>query len=443
MKAVHSHFIKMLAGMMIAGTFVSAALAEEPKFLRLTLTQAVDLALKRNPQAIICDERVALALARISENAAPLLPQLRGTVSENRQTRDMRGMGLSLPGETLIGPFNTFDARIKLTQAIFDPASLSRLKASRQGHVLSLAQQKKAKEDVLVLVAGLFIEAKRGRDAVKVSFAALCRDKKVMSIEWANLQTGMGSTLELKKSRAVYAGSLNDFETAKKEELERRLDLLAALDLPQDQNVVLEWDEALLAKPVPLANGLDNQSDVKLAREQLKLDEKDREAVRRDLWPRIFVSGDFGNSGMSLKPEESSETYTLGVSATIPIYEGGSTGARIKEKDRDVQISRLQLKDVENTVRARQTVQEQVLSQAEFFLDQNVKNVDVAEEEMRLADTKWKTGNGSVLDLTTARVNLKNAADRMDEAVAFKMLAKINLARSRGCVAEFLKREQD
>lgn len=417
-----------------------AVTSAEAGSISLTLSQALKMALTRHVDVIMANERVDQALARIKENSSPLLPQLKGTVSETRQTRDLRSAGIPLPGDPLVGPFNVYDARIRLTQTIFDPSAMTRFKASQQGQTLSVAQQKKTQQDVLVLVAALFIDAKRAQDSFSVSQAVLRRDKKELSINFSRFKSGLSSSLELKKARTKYAHAIYQSETAKKEALERRLDLAAALDLPQDQAMKLIWDDQLLTKQVLGVVTPEDQPDMKVAREQLKLNEKDRAANKWDFWPKVSVSGDYGPSGVT--PSDSSETYTMGVSATIPIFEGGLRQAKLKESESAVKISEAQLQSVKRNVQARISTQQAIVAQAEALVKENENNVAVAKEEVRLVRSKFNSGNGSPLDVTSADVNLKFAQDQKEEAQAYYVMAKINLARSLGSVEQFLLEEK-
>lgn len=431
---------KIFSVFIIAVLCAASASAQQQGSMSLSLSQALKMALTRHVDVIIANERVDQALARIQENSSPLLPQLKGTVSETRQTRDLRSAGIPLPGKPLVGPFNVYDARVRLTQTIFDPSAMTRFKASQQGQVLSVAQQKKTQQDVLVLVAALFIDAKRSQDSFAVSQASLRRDKQEMSIVFSKFKSGLSSYLEMKKARTKYAHALYVSETAKKEALERRLDLAAALDLPQDHKINFVWDEQLLAKQISAGLSAEDQPDINVAREQVKLDEKDHSANKWDYWPKVSVSGDYGPSGVT--PSDSSETYAMGVSASIPIFEGGLRQAKLKESESAVKIAEAQLQSVHRNIRAKVSTQQAILAQALALVKENENNVAVAEEEGRLVRSQFNAGNRSPLDVTSSELNLKIAQDQRDEALAYYLMSKINLARSLGRVEQFLLEEK-
>src|SRR5262249_47208995 len=101
--------------------------AQQP--LQLSLKQAVDAALEPggNVQVQLAREAVRQAEAHAEQVRADLLPDISASVGQQSQTVSLTAYGLQsanladgirLP--EVVGPFNTFDARGKVTQKLFD-----------------------------------------------------------------------------------------------------------------------------------------------------------------------------------------------------------------------------------------------------------------------------------------------------------------------------------
>ena len=415
----------------------SAAKAQEQA--TLSLSEALHIASTRQVKVIVANERVNQALSRIDQNISPLLPQISAEASEKRQTRDLRSTGFSFPGGPLVGPFNVFDARVSLTQTIFDGAALSRLQASREGYALSIAESRKAEQDALVLVANFFIESRRSSESLKVYDAMLRQDKKNLAITYSRLKSGLSSQLEMKKVRAAYAKSLFSWQDAKTQALERQLDLYAALGLSREHNIRLVWDEEILQKDISFADtSLESQLDVVVAQENFNLAREQNVVEKRGFWPKVSVMGDYGPSGLSPNNKDSSETYSVGVKATVPLFEGGARQAHIKETESRVRENESALKDVKRHAEAKILTSSEVVKRAQALLIQMDADISVAQEEYTLAKRKLRNGNGNSLDLTKAEVQLALRKDEKGEAVAFYFLAKVDQARANGRVKDFL-----
>ena len=132
----------------------------------LTLKEVLQIAEESDIHLILSQERLVQALARVEQNKSVLLPQISVSSSERRQTRDLRSSGISFSGDPLVGPFNSFDIRAQMTQTLFDASTISRLKAAQAGKELSAAELKKTKEDVLALIATMFVNARRSKESL-------------------------------------------------------------------------------------------------------------------------------------------------------------------------------------------------------------------------------------------------------------------------------------
>src|SRR5262245_33239041 len=174
--------------------------------LRLSLGEALRIAQERHVEVVVAEERVKQAISRISQARSGLLPQLSATASQNRQTRNLIAVGIEIPGvNPLVGPFNSFDARLGLTQAIFDGAALERLRSARVGKALSLAEAEKTKQDVLALVATLYLEAKRAQESVSLTQSLLKQSEERLRLARSRLQLDLGTSFEVTQLTAERA----------------------------------------------------------------------------------------------------------------------------------------------------------------------------------------------------------------------------------------------
>ena len=100
--------------------------------LPLSLKDAFDRALTYNLGLIESDQNARAARAVRLRNLSALLPDVSARVSGTRQQIDLRalGFGLSLPGvslPTIVGPFNVADARVYVSQPIFNWSDIQQL----------------------------------------------------------------------------------------------------------------------------------------------------------------------------------------------------------------------------------------------------------------------------------------------------------------------------
>jgi len=117
--------------------------AEDPPALKLTLKEAVQTALKQNPQVLVANLNVATSREDATVARADLLPQAGLEVFEKKERFNLDAfIGGSFPGSPHhAGPFSVFQAGGALSMPVFDLALWRKWQASRQGIAGSQARE--------------------------------------------------------------------------------------------------------------------------------------------------------------------------------------------------------------------------------------------------------------------------------------------------------------
>ena len=412
-----------------------AAPAPTPEARKLTLREALALAKAQHIDSILSRERVRQAIDRLGQSVAPLLPQVAGSSSQSRETRNLEAFGITLPSEgPVVGPFNVFDARVSVTQTLFDLSVIERLRAAAAGRDLSQAERLKTEQDVLALVADLYIEAERAAAGARLLRSLVMRDRKNHLVEGKMLEIGTGSDLDVKRAEAALLESRRAYESAKAVAVERRLDLTAALGLPAGQPIEFV-EEGLFADPAlpsqsEVAAAAESHPEVQAAREQLRVREAERWAELAEFLPKISGFGDYGLSGPG--PSSSETTYTFGLKGTISLFEGGATVSRVDEAESRIRESQAAIRDTERRVEANVLSSIQSLKSALTAVNAREAQLVAAAKEHALAGHRLVTGIGSDLEVLEGAAQENLARDQRAEAVAVYRLAQVELLHSLG-----------
>ncbi len=408
--------------------------------IRLGIYDALNMAQNRQADILMSQERVQQALARLGQASSGLLPQVKGVLAGSRQSRDLRGQGIELPGDPHIGPFNALDARIKMTQAIFDPSAVSRLNEASKGRQLSVAENRKLKEDVLALVATLYINARQAEKDLKAQHAVLTSDRQYLRSVQVQYRQGTASAFTLDQAKNRQAQSYLGWRQASLQEVQARAELCAALDISFEQPIEYISDE--LDVPLPVDDKIDFQKhpDIDAAQMNVQLKTAQRGLERSGRLPQIVALADYGKSGESF--DESSNTYTVGLQATIPIWEGGLRKERVKETESRLKESQIQLEKIKRETQARWMTALETIQQAQAFKNQADIQLRLAERQLLLSYKKFKMGNGSRLELLQSWSAKMQAHALQADSVSAYQSAQVNLAHAMGMLQELVYRHQ-
>src|SRR5258708_15747900 len=132
--------------------------------LALSLPEAVDRGLHYNLGLILGREDVRAAQGARAEARADLLPQVRAGLLEIRQKINLASFGFGgFPGfPEIVGPFNVFDARAFLSQAVLDLKALHHARAASKQLRAAGHEERNTRELVVLACAGLYLQTVAG-----------------------------------------------------------------------------------------------------------------------------------------------------------------------------------------------------------------------------------------------------------------------------------------
>ncbi|MCU1275565.1 MAG: outer rane efflux protein, partial [Bryobacterales bacterium] len=134
-----------------------------PSTLRLTLRDAVQLALRQNPQVQIANLNLAQSQEDRAISRSALLPQTSLSASEREERANLSALtGRPIPGfPQHIGPFAIFQAGLNFSVPIFDLTLWRRWQASKSNVTATAAQEQTAREQIALLVVSQYLAGLR------------------------------------------------------------------------------------------------------------------------------------------------------------------------------------------------------------------------------------------------------------------------------------------
>src|SRR3954469_542730 len=145
-------------------TFAVNAQAEP---LRLTLGDAIRMALGTGTQAELARSNEELARIARSEALNALLPQADAKLMRYNQSINLATFGFTLPGvPPVVGPFNVTDAQLATAVQVFNIAALRRYQSLQSSANASRYQSQQAENDVAAAVARLYLMVQRAQTQI-------------------------------------------------------------------------------------------------------------------------------------------------------------------------------------------------------------------------------------------------------------------------------------
>lgn len=410
--------------------------------LRLSLRDAIEAAIDNNVNVRLLKERIAAAQAQADGSLGALLPNVSGYVSGRSQTVNLAAFGLPMDQFANFGltrsvtePFQVYDARGTLVQNLFSLSLIQRWRAAKTGVDVASLEAEVTKRDVMATVGLLYMEALRADEAVKAREADIELGRQLLKLAQDRKAAGIATGLDVTREEVQLENHKQRLLVSQNERESARLNLLRALGISFDVQLTLTDELKML--PVEfqrpeeaLAAAREQRLELKVQETRQKLASLSLSSVAGERVPTLSLNGDYGWIGV--KPEDAMATHSIGLTFSIPIFDGGQREARISETRSRVMQELIRMKDVSDQVTLE-------VRNALLTLESSIQQVAVAEKGMELAlkelafaRDRFTAGLGTNIDVTNAQTSLERARDNQIEALFRFNASRINLARAKG-----------
>lgn len=136
------------------------------------------------------------------------------------------------------------------------------------------------------------------------------------------------------------------------------------------------------------------------------------------------VSDDFTLSG------HTAESWTAGITLSIPIFSGGYTRGEVKQRHSEHNQAKLAGQQLRDDIKLEVEQAYDQLVQAKKALDIQKETIAQAEEGLRIANLRYETGVGTLLEVLSAQAALTKARNSKAEAVFFLRAAASRLKKA-------------
>jgi outer membrane protein len=388
--------------------------------LTLTLASAKAYALRNNPRIKSADSSTAAAGSVVKEVRSARLPTVTGLATGvDAQHSTILAAG-TLQTSSL---YSRFASGITVNQLVTDFGRTSNLTKSAQLRREAQGNNGQAvREDVLLQVAQSYFQALGGNAAVRAAQAAVTnRDVTLRQIR-ALQESSLRSTLDVRFAEVALSQAQLDLVQAENIAAEAQSNLAAALGLNQtgaftladepdppvlDPSAASSVQEAMRKRPdlSALTSTRDAEHRYATAEARLKLP-----TVSALATAGLVPAGD---------PRLPDSYSAAGLNITIPILNGGLFSARRAEAEEHASAADADVSALSNEI-ARQ-VRDAWLeaNTAARRLDVTARLLAQANEALRLAQTRYDAGLGSIVELSQAQFNqtsadIQNATARYD-----------------------------
>jgi outer membrane protein TolC len=415
----------------------AGAFAQDRAPLKLTLRDAVQLALKQNPRVILANLGVAQSEQDRNIARSALLPQAAARVNETLNRANIEaGFGLRIPGFSQhIGPFRYEQVGVGFSAEVLDLTLWRRYRASQAGIDTSRAQEATAREESVMLVVSQYLGSQRATADVEAARSRVDLAQAIYD-QAADLQkNGVGTGIDTLRSNVQLQNEKQRLIVARTQLETALYGLARLLNLDPGQRVELADAGVFFETPAvdtgeTLERAWQARPELRQILSRVQRAELELRAASDARLPKVSVSGFWAEQG--LNSSTAIPVYSYQANLEVPLF----TGGRIQAERERASLAIRQLKQQEREVRNRIELDVETaiarLGSARSEVEVAKLGIELARQEVEQSRDRFQAGVTNNVEVIQAQDGLARASDNQIAALYRFNQARADLAHSVG-----------
>ena len=412
--------------------------------LPLSLKDAFDRALTYNLGLIESDQNARAARAVRLRNLSALLPDVSASVSSTHQQIDLRALGfsLSLPGvslPTIVGPFNVADARVYVSQPIFNWADIQSWKSAAESERASRHTYRNDRDLVVLSTGNAYLVVISDHATVDSTRAQVTTAKALYDRAVDRNTAGVIASIDVLRAQVELQTQQQRLIAAENQLAIDKLTLARIIGLPKGQE--FQVTDAVPFAPLnsitldqALEQAYATRPDYLGARAQLRAAELAGQAAAAAHYPSLSTDADYGDIG-SPNFGTSHGTFSVAVTLHVPIFQGTRVRADELQADAALQQRRAELADLDGRIDEQVRTAFLNLKSSSDLVAVTESNIGLANQTLAQARDRFAAGVADNLEVVQAQELVVAANQSNIASLHAYNVAKISLAQAIG-VAE-------
>lgn len=452
--------------LMITLSFTSIAMAQQPARV-LTLSEAVSLALERNPNLAAIEQRVVAARAALRQAEAPLYPRIRVSEAYTGSDNPVQAFMMRLNQRALnFGPatdFNdpsttdNFNTRLLATYALYNGGRTVAARDAARRHSLAAAHElAAARNDLVFEVTRSFHSIGTARHFLRAAEAAASGMESTVRAATARFAEGSVLKTDVLDAEVRLAQTQEDLLRARNALALSEVVFRNVLGVGEGEDITAAETETSGARRAPLVTpasaGADcgaagaamqnadeaernppdvsKRPEVLAARETVAAAERQLHVARGGRLPRVnaFASYDVDSGDL----DRFSDSFVAGVNVELDLFDGFLTRGEVAAAWANLQAAREQLRRIELAVHMEVKQAQLRLAEARARVSTTTRAVEQAAESEQITRERYANGLALLTQLLDAETALTTARQRRAAAAADLLIADAALDKALG-----------
>jgi outer membrane protein TolC len=417
-----------------------------PGILPLSLQGAIDRGLKQNLGLLLSSADIGSARGQRWQQLSALLPHVSADpyIAESKVNLAELGFtsigGANLPAA--VGPFSYFDARVAVSQSLFDWKSINATRAASQNLKAAQYSFKDARDLVVLAVGYTYLQAIADEARIRTAEAQVQTAQALYNQAADQVTAGTSPAIDGLRAKVELQTRQQQLIQARNNLAIQKLTVARVIGLAPGQE--FEFTDKSPYQPFEtmtvddaLKHAYASRSDYLAAMTDVRASQFSRKAAVAGYFPTLSFKADYGAGGSH--PSTSTAVYDVRGTLSIPIFQGNSVHGDVLQADAKLEQNRERLDNL------RAQIDSDVRT-AIFNLESSAEevkvarsNIDLAEETLLQSRDRFTAGVTDTVEVVQSQELVASANERYISSLYSYNFAKISLARALGTAEATVK----
>jgi outer membrane protein TolC len=403
-----------------------------------TLEQAIETALQRNPDIQRARQEIERNKGIYIEMRSEALPRVDAT-GQFSDTDPHLAVNHGAPTQTVVDPTTgvpvtfssggsslaserSYNVRLQATQVVFAGGRIiSQIRAADFGRDASYFAFRNAIDLIISTVRQQFYQVLLNRALIGVQEESVHLLESQLRDQQNRFEAGTVPRFNVLQAQVALSNQYPELITARNNYRISQLQLAKTIGLDFDPSrgdsspIEAVGQLQYQSRGMPLAMAIETAKERRPFLKQQKaniLGDAERVRVARaGFFPQVNATGgtEVRSSAFTDNPRDVSSGYIFGATGSWAIWDWGQTWGRMKQARAVLQESKISYDDAIRQIELEVQQAYSNLAQGRELIQSQQKNVEQAQEALRLASARLSAGAGTQLEVLNARVELTRA----------------------------------
>ncbi len=417
-----------------------------PGVLPLSLQEAIDRGLKQNLGLLLSNSDIRSARGQRWEQLSALLahvtaePYVAASEINIAELGFASVSGLKVP--LSVGPFSYFDARVAVTQSLFDWRSINAARAAGQSLKSAEFTYKDARDLVVLAVGYTYLQAVADEARIETAEAQVKTALALYDQASDQVTAGTSAAIDGLRAKVEFQTRQQQLIQAKNNFAIQKLTVARVIGLASGQE--FELTDKSLYQPfqgITLEEALQrayaSRSDYQAALTDVRAAEFARKAALAGYLPSLSFNADYGAGGGH--PSTETQVFDVHGTLSIPIFQGGSVRGDVLQADARLEQSRERLDNLRAQIDSDVRTALLNLQSSAELVEVARSNIDLAEETLAQSRDRFSAGVTDTVEVVQSQQSVASAHEQFISSLYSYNFAKISLVRALGIAERGVK----